>query len=95
MKLAKDQSLPLMKQAVVKWGVASQLDMVIEECAELIDVIQKSRRGRRVDADVIEEGVDVELCIEQLKLIMDNPTQWQHVREEKLTRLAGFVKEEK
>ena len=44
----------LMKQAVVKWGVASQLDMVIEECAELIDVIQKSRRGRRVDADVIE-----------------------------------------
>ena len=35
----------LMQQAVDKWGRESQLDMVIEECAELIDSIQKMRNS--------------------------------------------------
>lgn len=31
----------LKKRALKEWGTESQLDMVIEECAELIDAIQK------------------------------------------------------
>ena len=81
----------LMKEAVKEWGEESQLDMVIEECAELIDAIQKRRRGRKGNAEVIEEGVDVELCLEQLKLIMDNPILWKNIREEKLSRLEGLL----
>lgn len=75
------------RQAQAKWGRETQLDMVIEECAELIDVLQKSKRGRRSMQDVVAEGVDVEIMIEQLKVLMEMPALWRNIREEKLTRL--------
>ncbi len=81
----------LMGQAVNKWGRVSQLDMVIEECAELINAIQKRKRNRVSDADVLEEGVDVELCIEQLKLILDDSIRWESIRIIKLNRLEGLL----
>lgn len=82
----------LTKLALDKWGEEFELDMVIEECAELIDAIQKYRRGRvKIDA-VIGEGVDVELCIEQLKLIA-NPDGllWELWRNKKLERLQKLL----
>lgn len=82
----------LMEEAVFQWGEETQLNMVIEECAELIDAIQKRRRGRVTWEKLVEEGVDVELCIEQLKLILDEPVEWQKVRQEKLARLSGLLR---
>ncbi len=82
----------LMQQAIAKWGTRTQLDMVIEECAELIDAIQKKHRGRVGFDKVLEEGVDVELCLEQLKLILNTPNLWQQVRCKKLKRLAGLLR---
>lgn len=81
----------LFNQAIEKWGEESQLDMVIEECAELINAIQKRRRGRGGTLEVIEEGVDVELCLEQLKLMTDSPVVWENFRKQKLDRLAGLL----
>lgn len=34
----------ILKQAILKFGVTNQLDMVIEECAELIKAINKLKR---------------------------------------------------
>lgn len=79
----------LTKKALKEWGAESQLDMVIEECAELIDAIQKWRRKRVDSVRVLEEGVDVELCLTQLKLMLDAPILWENVKKEKLTRLQG------
>ena len=84
----------LTRKALVQWGTDSQLNMVIEECAELIDAIQKYKRGRTKIDSVIEEGVDVELCIEQLKLIADpDGLLWELWRREKLIRLEQLLKE--
>ena len=81
-------SKKLMVDAIAKWGVESQLDMVIEECAELIDAIQKFRRGRDTEDEVLEEAVDVGLCLDQLKLILHKePSDWERVRYDKLVRL--------
>ncbi len=83
----------LMQQALKEWGSDSQLDMVIEECAELIDAIQKWRRHRIDSIKVLEETVDVELCVEQLKIILDAPTLFNKIRKEKLERLEKLVYE--
>ncbi len=70
----------------------AQLDMVVEECAELIQAIQKHRRQEdnagTPMADIIEKGVDVELCLEQLKTIAAEPVLWNHFRTLKLNRLV-------
>ncbi|MCK9369926.1 antitoxin [Candidatus Dojkabacteria bacterium] len=81
----------LMKESLAKWGEESQLDMVIEECAELIDAIQKLRRERVTYKKVVEEGVDVELCLEQLKMIMNDRVEWESKRKEKLDRLEKLL----
>ena len=78
----------LIKQALDTWGVEAQLDMVVEECAELIDAVCKWRRRRIESSKVLEEGVDVELMIEQLKHMLDAPNLWEQVREQKLKRLS-------
>ena len=36
------------KMAVDKWGVGSQLDMLVEECSELITAINHAKRARAV-----------------------------------------------
>ena len=81
----------LYQQAVKEWGTESQLDMVIEECAELIDAIQKWRRHRVESVKVLEEAVDVELCLEQLKLMLDAPVLFENIRIEKLGRLEKLL----
>jgi len=81
----------LMQMALKEWGSETQLDMVIEECAELIDAIQKWRR-RRVDSlKVLEEAVDVELCLGQLKLMLDAPALFENVKRDKLERLEKLL----
>ena len=82
----------LMAEAVKQWGTQSQLDMVIEECAELIDAIQKWRRRRISSEKVLEEAVDVELCLEQLKMMLDVPTLFEQIRKDKLARLENLLK---
>ena len=82
----------LTQLALQQWGKETQLDIVIEECAELIDAIQKWRRNRVGIERVVEEGVDVEICLAQLKLILNNTVLWKNIREEKLIRLAGLFR---
>ena len=65
--------------------------MVIEECAELIETIQKYRRKRITSTSVIEGAVDVELCLEQLKLIIYLPASWRMVRDAKLKQLKDSL----
>ena len=81
----------LVKQTQAKWGTVAQLDMVVEECSELINAIQKWKRGRVERIEVVEEGVDVEIMVEQLKVIVELPTLWEHIREDKLERLTKLL----
>lgn len=84
----------LMKQAIATWGWDSELDMVVEECAELIDAIQKYRRRRIASEKVLEEAVDVSLVCELLKLMLNSPELWTRMQELKLTRLSERLESE-
>ena len=55
------------RQALELYGSRSQIDMCIEECAELINALEKYRRGRNTKADVITEIADVQIMCEQMQ----------------------------
>lgn len=57
----------LYRLAWIHWGSAAQVDMAIEEMAELTHALIKARRkGEIFTPEVIEEIADVSICIEQL-----------------------------
>lgn len=60
------------KQAIVKFGPQSQIDMCIEECSELINALEKYRRGRNTKEDVITEIADVQIMCEQMQELFGN-----------------------
>lgn len=79
----------LYRAAIEAWGEDAQLDVAIEELSELIKEICKQKRGIGVFEHLVEEVADVEIMLEQIKLIF-------HIAEEdvawwksyKLSRLA-------
>ena len=83
----------LYKKALYKWGQYAQMDIMVEECAELIKAFMKYRRypNNPVVADnVCEEMVDVEIMIEQWKLIFGKH-DFNHIKEAKLKRLESLI----
>jgi len=83
------------KQALEAWGVESQLGMVQEECAELIKVINKRFRGKASLEELIEECVDVELSINQMReAFLDERNTWDRIKMKKLERLSNLLKVE-
>ncbi|CAB1061189.1 hypothetical protein D1BOALGB6SA_5962 [Olavius sp. associated proteobacterium Delta 1] len=90
----------LYKKAVRKWGLITQLGMLMEEAAELIKATHKVIRSWNKDYskwnDLAEEIADVEIMIEQIKSVTD----WNNLenkveafKEKKLLRLKDLVKE--
>jgi len=54
------------------WGNSTQIDILIEEMSELIKAFLKARRCNEpggLSWDVLEELVDVDICLEQLRLM--------------------------
>jgi len=78
------------EKAIKVWGIDSQKNMVIEECAELIDAIIKCRRGRVRREQVVEECVDVEIMINQMKEYY-NTALWEDIKSKKLSRLERLL----
>ena len=77
----------LFREAVDRWGQTAQMDMCVEECAELIKAINKWKRGKGSLFDLVQEMVDVHLMVEELRYIVDNETLWNEAKQLKLTRL--------
>ncbi len=75
---------------LVKFGPAQQIDMLVEECGELIAAINRWRRGRTNTLPVIEEIADVEILIEQMRVVFD-PEQIDKAKRGKLDRLSGLI----
>ena len=78
------------QKAVLMWGRAAQIDMIIEECAELIKVLLDERRNRANSADVIEEVADVIIMTRQARVLYDSE-QIDAAIERKLARLRERV----
>ena len=77
----------IFEQAIRTYGKESQMKMVLEEVAELQKEICKLWRGRDNVQAIAEEVADVEIMLDQLKLILDREEDVQRFREKKITRL--------
>jgi NTP pyrophosphatase (non-canonical NTP hydrolase) len=85
------------------WGADTQLDILIEEMAELTQAILKARRHSDTPytEDFMEELADVLICLEQIEtrmkkiprasknhIVGDNGTNWDTVIESKEEKLG-------
>ena len=77
------------QQAVIKWGVDSQIEMLIEEMGELIVALQHAKR-KRVN-NVAEEIADVEICLRQIKPIFNKEKEVDKWHDLKIKRLSERV----
>ena len=85
------------QQAIDEWGLNSQIDMFIEEAAELIVALNHARRGfwtTPLQDQVIEELADVEIMLEQMRLIF-GPDEVDQVKLRKALRLKDRIQERK
>lgn len=72
------------KAAIEVFGKESQKDIFIEESAELTKELLKERRGADNLTDILEEMADVEIALDQMKLIYGS---CEKMREKKILRL--------
>lgn len=90
------------KKAVEKWGVEAQLDQTIEEAAELIQAVNKfkRRRGDEPVDNLIEEIIDVEIMIGQVKVILEQQygdyagSAYAQFWEKTLKKISGMLEKE-
>lgn len=90
--------------AMAKWGLEAQIDMVVEECAELIYALQKAKRVIAASAlpplqtmeslahIIAEEVADVEIMCGQMRVILGSH-EVDAYKTRKLNRLAGLLDE--
>lgn len=74
----------LYREAILTYGQSAQMIVAMEECSELIQAISKKLRGR--ETNVEEEVADVEIMLEQMRLMSDSSLV-DKIKEEKLQRL--------
>ena len=85
----------IMTRAIQHFGETAQIDMAVEEMAELTKVICKVKRaqaGAEMGAaveNVVEEIADVQIMLDQLRLIFARSTD--EVEEDKLRRLLARI----
>jgi len=83
----------LLQRAVDTWGRFAQVDMMIEEMSELTKALLKERRVppapvselENAITNIREEIADVQIMLDQMKLIYGDP---KNIESEKLDRLA-------
>lgn len=71
------------------YGYDSQSRQLIEEMAELTHAINRHWRngcGKETEANVIEEIADVEICLLQIKFLLQCGTKVQQVQDIKIKR---------
>ncbi len=83
--------MSILDKAMKMWGVEAQMDMLVEECAELIVAVQHFKRDRVGWDKVCEEIADVRIMTSQFHTI-DGISDMIHMREmEKIKRLEKRV----
>mgnify|MGYP003292560567 CR=1 FL=1 len=75
--------------AIRTFGQKEQEKMAIEECAELIQAISHKHRGR--SNNIAEEIADVEITLEQLKIINNCCEVVEQIKKFKIARLKDRI----
>ena len=93
-----EREVRILEDAIAKFDKEAQIDMMIEEMAELAKALLKWRRAAMIDGDnteekynaVLEEMADVQIMLNQMALIFGDSTEYEIAKLERLEkRLAG------
>lgn len=89
MNARKEENILL--RAIVEYGAEAQTDMMIEEMSELTKALLKHRRkeSEKTLDNILEEIADVQIVLDQMKLIHDDGKATDKYRDVKLLRLAA------
>ena len=79
----------ILLSAIKTFGEREQEEVAIEELAELIQAISHKHRGR--EHNIVEEIADVEIMLEQLKIINNCHAQTVQIKAQKIHRLYERV----
>lgn len=84
--------------AILTWGTPGQIDMIIEEMAELTVTIQHWKRKRADTERIADELADVGIMVDQLSLMLDadpeaSRRRYLKYRQMKINRLKGRIAE--
>lgn len=91
--MTAEERWTILDRAITTYGAPAQMDMAVEEMAELTKALCKVKRATpganttAAIANVIEEIADVQIMLDQLRLIFARNTD--EVEEDKLRRLLG------
>lgn len=85
--------MSILQRAIAKYGEEAQMKMALEEMSELQKEICKRWRGKDNRDAIIEEVADLEIMLDQLKLMLDIQYHVQQARQDKLLRLQGRLEE--
>ena len=90
-----EEDLKLLKEASAAFGREHQLMTAVEELNELSGAICKHLEDEGSRLHVAEEMADVEIMLEQLKMMLHNEDMVASFRRLKLNRLAARVEQKK
>lgn len=90
------------RAAVERYGRIHQITKAVEELGGLSQALARWLNGQPDWANIFEEIADVEIMIEQLKIMLDDMRErnqmekgyMEYVKAEKLGRLAGMLSEQ-
>lgn len=91
--MTTEERRALLDRAITAYGAPAQIDMAVEEMAELTKALCKVKRvscaaeAKAVLENVVEEMADVQIMLDQLRIIFHRSTE--EIEEAKLERLAG------
>lgn len=79
-------------KAIELYGVNSQLEMMQEECGELITVINQYKRGRKSELSIFSEIADIRIMLDQFDLIFASfEKEMEEALKYKRTRFNNMV----
>ena len=87
----KDKYRKLLQTGLDNDGLQFCLDALQEECAELIAEINRLKRGRVSEIQVIEEMADVQLMIDMVKLGLSDNVSFDYFIERKTKRIGMHI----
>lgn len=73
---------------IEKYGQKDQMLIAVEECSELQKAILKFLRGRCNQIEIAEEMADVEIMLEQLKIMFNNKEEVEYFKKQKIMRTS-------
>jgi NTP pyrophosphatase (non-canonical NTP hydrolase) len=85
----KKTEYEILTTAIRVFGEEAQEGVAIEECSELIQAISHKHRGR--EHNIAEEIADVEIMLEQLKIINNCRNEVAEIHKQKIDRLFQKV----